>query len=438
MTRRVGLLLVGGVVSSLLVIGCGDDDRPRPGIDAATMDGAPPGDGSVGIDAGSPVDAGTDAGIRIDAGSDAGDLDGGFVGCNPVTGIECDGDWAGRCTPACADGECCAPQMGRFRCVARDAAGACPAADLFVDRDRVVDNYNVDWRDFPADDCALVERCVDAPGVRRLLRFDTWTPNTGTADMYLGVPTMTSPYFEYAACHMHYHFNTYAEYDLIAADGSIVARGHKQAFCLLDFYHYPGTSGTGAVYNCGNQGIEMGWQDVYSRGLDCQWVDVTAVAPGDYMLRIRINTEHILNESNYANNEITVPVTIPPDDSDVDVTLPCTAGERGPDRSCGWTREGVHTCTAGAMVQVGCDAACGVGSCTGDTVLRICEGDRNCGGRFVLAGNDDASCGAPACGRAGGDCCSNVTFTCPTSGQYTVLTGAYMPGTAAMCTVGIM
>ena len=391
-------------------LGCGDDDRGGGG----DMDGGPPDTGAFD---GGPPDTGTfDAGPPTPR-----------EGCNPETGIECDGDWAERCSPACPSGECCSPQMGRFACMPRDAMGRCPAADLFVDATQIEGMYSVEWRIFPEDDCAIVEGCVGGPGPRRLLRFSTWTPNTGDADMFLGVPDMSSSYFEYSSCHDHYHFNTYAEYELRNTDGSVAATGHKQAFCLLDFYQYPGTDDRGAVYDCGRQGIQRGWQDVYGRDLDCQWVDVTDVAPGEYLLNIQINTEHILNESNYDNNEVNVAVTIP-EDVPLDPTRPCEPAVEGADRECGYAVEGMHTCTAGAMVTVGCSATCGLGTCMGDPILRVCPDDAPCELRNALAQNDDSGCGMR-------DFCSQTMFTCPASGRYTLLVGAYDSSATATCTI---
>jgi hypothetical protein len=49
--------------------------------------------------------------------------------------------------------------------------------------------------------------------------------------------------------------------------------------------------------------------------LDCQWIDVTGVPPGNYLLRVTINGgpngSHIFAESDYTDNIATVPVTIP-------------------------------------------------------------------------------------------------------------------------------
>ncbi|MDQ3031147.1 MAG: lysyl oxidase family protein [Myxococcota bacterium] len=367
------------------------------------------------------------------------------AGCNPVDGVECDGDWSDRCSPACSADQCCSPQRNSMTCVPRNPDGTCPAADLWVDDTRV--NPQFDYEYFPEGDCAIVEGCVGGPGVRRLLRFDTWTPNTGTADMFLGVPSASVPYFEYSPCHGHYHFNSYAEYELLTSDGTCVAaEGHKQAFCLLDFYDYPCDDDRSdpAVpdcasirgYTCGNQGIRRDAQDVYGGHLDCQWIDITDVPEGDYSMRVRINTEHILLETDYANNEVLVPVTIPAPPADVDVTTACPSRRSGAERDCGWTLEGERTCTPGTTVTVGCSAACGLGSCTDDPVLRVCDAavGSHCTLRHALGLNDDSGCGSGACGR-GGDCCAQLEITCPDSGTYNVFTGASDSTRAATCTV---
>ncbi|MCS6798666.1 MAG: lysyl oxidase family protein [Myxococcota bacterium] len=449
-----------------LLAGCAVDRIPPPdgglvdsGMDAAT-------DAGPGLDADAPAetgavdgasDAATDGPMRdgppSDGRDEAGRRDGGEgaadgspdgwvpEGCNPVSGIECDGDWTamGECGPSgCPDGQCCSPQNGRFTCVPRDAEGRCPAPDLWVDASRIEGNYTVRWEYFSMDHCALVERCVEAPGWRRLLRFDTWTPNTGEADMYLGPPTRYATHFEYSPCHDHYHFNTYARYFLLRRDGTVAARGHKQAFCLLDYYRYPGTDNRGAIYDCGHQGIQRGWQDVYHASLDCQWVDVTDVPPGEYLLRIELNYAHELLERDYSNNAIEVPVTVPPDTGDDDVTRPCPPGTRsGTGRDCGLTRAGAGSCTPGAMVTIACSAACGSGRCSGDPFLRVCAPDRDpaCTSRHALASNDDSGCVVGAsCGR-GGDCCPRVQFVCPEAGGYVVFWGPYSPGAVASCEI---
>lgn len=378
-----------------------------------------------------PADAGMDAGL------DAGMLDGGppwtGPGCDPADGIECDGDWSGRCDPACDASECCSPQRGRFECVPRGADGSCPAANLWVDETRIEGGQvAVEWRFFEDDDCAIAEGCVDAGGWRRLLRFATWTPNTGTADMYLGVPSTDAPYFVYSACHDHHHFEGYADYELRAADGTVAADGHKQAFCLLDFYRYPEEDERGIFYDCDNQGIQRDYQDVYDADLDCQWVDVTDVAPGEYTLHIELNTNRTLLESSYDDNVADVTVTIP-EDAPGDVTAPCSFERYGADRDCGWIREGAHDCNPGDVVTVSCSAACGAGACEGDTILRACAeaDDPGCTGRNALATNDDSGCSED-------DYCSQIELVCPPGGRIVAFTGAYdTADTASSCTVAV-
>jgi hypothetical protein len=96
---------------------------------------------------------------------------------------------------------------------------------------------------------------------------------------------------------------------LLSTGGEVVITGRKQAFCLLDYARYFSSAGPGK-YTCEFQGISAGWQDVYGKYLDCQWLDVTGVAGGDYLLRVTIDPDGVLPDGNRANNSATVPVTI--------------------------------------------------------------------------------------------------------------------------------
>lgn len=208
---------------------------------------------------------------------------------------------------------CCPMNALQASCIPATSAG-CLAPDLTVSVSRAQQTATVEYRNFASNHCAIAEQCIGASGRRRLLRFETFTPNIGTADMRLGVPNTSNPVFEYSACHDHFHFKGYAEYDLLDANGTVVATGHKQAFCLLDSERYLTSDSTvrrTPQYQCGNQGITRGWGDSYTPDLDCQWVDVTDVPAGQYTLRIRINQSHTLLELRYDNNEALVPVRIP-------------------------------------------------------------------------------------------------------------------------------
>ena len=43
-------------------------------------------------------------------------------------------------------------------------------------------------------------------------------------------------------------------------------------------------------YECGDQGITSGWGDWYYKQLVGQWIDITGVPEGDYIVRVSINT----------------------------------------------------------------------------------------------------------------------------------------------------
>lgn len=87
--------------------------------------------------------------------------------------------------------------------------------------------------------------------------------------------------------------------------------GLKQAFCWLDSARVSGS--LPGKFNCSNQGITAGWSDIYSRGLDCQWVDITGLAAGNYQLRVSVNDSNtLITESDYTNNVATIRVRITP------------------------------------------------------------------------------------------------------------------------------
>jgi hypothetical protein len=189
----------------------------------------------------------------------------------------------------------------------------CPGPDLFVDGSAIEPVFTDIM--VAADSCLLLEGCVDGTGWRTIMRFDTVTPNIGSDDLALGVPANEPDVFHYSDCHEHYHFDEYAHYELSDGDG-LVATGHKQAFCLIDLFPWA-WEGEMGTYDCGNQGISRGWSDIYQSDLPCQWIDVTDVAPGDYMLHVELNRARadqalpLLNERDYANNAVDVAVSIP-------------------------------------------------------------------------------------------------------------------------------
>jgi hypothetical protein len=187
--------------------------------------------------------------------------------------------------------------------------------DLTVDRDAIVASLVLDHQTFAADDCALAEGAVAAPGERRLLRFDAIVVNLGSRDLVIGDPAHPLPPFdvadfEFSPCHDHFHFRSFADYEL-RHSGSRVAFGHKQAFCIRDSLPYRPAPARG--YDCDFQGVSAGWGDAYPSWLEGQWVDVTGVPAGDYELVVTVNPDGRIRETGAAPNVVRVPVHLPAD-----------------------------------------------------------------------------------------------------------------------------
>lgn len=155
-----------------------------------------------------------------------------------------------------------------------------------------------------SDVCAVAEGCLNGYGTRRIINFTTHIKNVGVTDYFIGDPTTYPGQFSTANCHGHTHYEGYAQYVLYDAAGSQVPIGFKSGFCVMDLE----CSGGGTFqYGCSNMGISAGCGDIYSSGLMCQWVDITDVADGDYILAIKVNWDQSPDalgryESDYLNN----------------------------------------------------------------------------------------------------------------------------------------
>ena len=186
--------------------------------------------------------------------------------------------------------------------------------DLVVDPQRFVSQMEIVDRNFDKDPCALEEGVVGGPGYRRVLRFDTVIINGGDADLIVG--DRSDPFnpfaewFEFAPCHGHFHIRDFSVYELLDENGDVVVAGHKQGFCMEDSFKYDGGKSNG--YNCAFQGITSGWGDWYYKQLTGQWIDITGIPEGDYIVRNRINTAGTFDEgTNRYPNSVETPIHIP-------------------------------------------------------------------------------------------------------------------------------
>lgn len=164
--------------------------------------------------------------------------------------------------------------------------------DLVMDPQRFTAQMEIIDRLFEPSDCAIAEGVVGGSGYRRLLRFDTVVMNRGGGDLVIGDRTdPNNPYaesFVFHPCHGHYHIKNFSIYELLTLDGSVVVAGTKQGFCFEDSFKYE-DGGKSHGYDCRYQGITAGWGDWYYKQLVGQWIDITGVPEGDYIVRVTLN-----------------------------------------------------------------------------------------------------------------------------------------------------
>jgi hypothetical protein len=124
--------------------------------------------------------------------------------------------------------------------------------------------------------------------------------------------------FVVSETHRHWHLLGFERYELRTSDGKTVGRDRKTGFCLGDRYDaHSGSRIPGepprAVWTqeCGRgqrerlrirEGLSPGFGDDYVPLLEGQFIDVTGLPPGRYILIHRVNPARDVRESSYANN----------------------------------------------------------------------------------------------------------------------------------------
>lgn len=165
----------------------------------------------------------------------------------------------------------------------------------------IVRRLSIGTDTFGPNDCEIVEGCTQ-PGTRKLLHFDFLCWNAGDADLRMGSPSQNPQWYEFSTCHGHWHLKQFNGYKLYDCNGAERA-GVKQAFCLEDSERRSGGRVTRQFTNCNtNQGISAGWADLYGVGLPCQFIDITGVPDGDYVVEARTNRSGIVQEDWYGDN----------------------------------------------------------------------------------------------------------------------------------------
>ncbi len=147
--------------------------------------------------------------------------------------------------------------------------------------------------------------------------------------------------------HAHWHLLPFERYELRrSGDYSVVSLDPKTGFCLGDRFatSLPSPSrarATGPVFRdrCGlndpgvtrlREGISVGHGDDYKAVLEGQYLDITRVPAGTYVLVHRVNEERGLRESSTANNAASILLRLsrPAGKPHVEVLLVCPDDDR--------------------------------------------------------------------------------------------------------------
>lgn len=185
--------------------------------------------------------------------------------------------------------------------------------------------------------------CPDGSSPRQLIQQRIYHKNSdGTmtySDHYAGAMT-------FHPTHNHNHVDDWGVFTLRLEDVNepdprkwpIVGQGAKLGFCLMDYGtcssyldHCKDTNTTymfgntmingdfpnwglgGGNYNCSvvEQGISVGWTDIYSENLDGMWIDIpNGTCNGDYYIVAEIDPLNHFQEEDTSNNYTAVPITL--------------------------------------------------------------------------------------------------------------------------------
>ena len=115
--------------------------------------------------------------------------------------------------------------------------------------------------------------------------------------------------------HRHWHLLGFQRYALTRPDGRVVVRDRKTGFCLGDRYAVGEATGARYTSRCGlgqpallgiTQGISVGFGDAYAPNLEGQYLPLSGLRGGRYLLVHRVNADRGLQEERFDNNVASV------------------------------------------------------------------------------------------------------------------------------------
>lgn len=157
------------------------------------------------------------------------------------------------------------------------------------------------------------------PGARRVMAARQVIRRSGGASVERRLGRLLV--YHSATTHEHWHLLRFARYVLRREGSSRVVRVRKAGFCLGDRYRSARVASAPRrwTHQCGRdrpglarirEGISVGWGDDYVAGVHGQWVDVTSLRAGRYVLVHRANPRRFLRERAYGNNASSVLVEL--------------------------------------------------------------------------------------------------------------------------------
>ena len=127
--------------------------------------------------------------------------------------------------------------------------------------------------------------------------------------------------FRFSTSHDHWHLLRFQRYELRrVGSGKVLRRDHKAGFCLGDRAHTPvklppgvkrAPQGFGVLGECGQgqpealslqEGLSVGWKDDYKPLIHGQFLPVSGLPRGNYVLAFRANEDGRLKELRRDNN----------------------------------------------------------------------------------------------------------------------------------------
>jgi hypothetical protein len=140
--------------------------------------------------------------------------------------------------------------------------------------------------------------------------------------------------YELHATHAHFHYRNFAVSELWASDehgrrlgDEPVQDGHKNGFCVIDIeniwfgrhgdaardYYLPqcqAPTDSGPSGPALRQGMSVGWADVYNWFLPDQYIEVSGLPDGYYLLETLADADGLVLETNEHNNSATALIRI--------------------------------------------------------------------------------------------------------------------------------